>query len=327
MPAPSSSRGILVAARHGEREDYIQRDAGRNWIPTADRPWDPPLSSAGHQQVRELGRRVARSLAEHGLPPVGVVYASPLLRCCQTAAGAILGLKDEAATGGTCRGASTPLQINIEHGIVESLCEKWYRSWGLPGADGTWGYCPDKPMVEGGNVWDVDTETLHPKAKVPAHELFLPPTEMEDRLRQTCGDAIRSRSTDIVNASYTTSAVPLTDDFCWGTFESQKMQLSRAKVLADTLAARHPNETVLLLSHGSPVTHIFEAISGKDWTLHGVCGYASFSVYQHESRSDDDGVGENSEKATMSVCWKEPMVVNNSTHKLDENSAEYKSGH
>ena len=63
------SKGILVAARHGEREDYIQRDAGENWIATADRPWDPPLSSAGHQQVRELGRRVARSLVEHGLPP------------------------------------------------------------------------------------------------------------------------------------------------------------------------------------------------------------------------------------------------------------------
>ena len=121
MPAPAPSNGILVAARHGEREDYIQRDAGRNWIPTADRPWDPPLSAAGHRQVRELGRRVARSLAEHGLPPVSVVYASPLLRCCQTAAGAILGLEDEATrddnSGGD--GASTQLQINVEHGIVE----------------------------------------------------------------------------------------------------------------------------------------------------------------------------------------------------------------
>lgn len=93
------------------------------------------------------------------------------------------------------------------------------------------------------------------------------------------------------------------------------MQLARAKTLADTLAARHPNETVLLLSHGSPVTHIFEVVSGKDWTVHGVCGYASFSTYQHES----------AEKTK--VCWKEAIVINNSTHKLDENSAEYKSGH
>ena len=302
MPAPNS-RGILVAARHGEREDYIQRDAGGNWIPTADRPWDPPLSAAGHQQVRELGRRVARTLAKHGLPPVGVVYGSPLLRCCQTAAGAILGLEDEAAKNDSSGSdASTPLQINIEHGIVESLCEKWYRSWALSGADGTWGYCPDKPMVEGGNVWDVDTDALHPKAKVAAHELFLSPAEMEVRLRETCGEAIRSRSTAIVNASYTRSAVPLTDDFCWGTFESRKMQLARARALADTLAARHPNETVLLLSHGSPVTHLFESVSGKDWTVHGVCGYASFSVYQHESAGiSDDGGGD---KATSSVCWR-----------------------
>ena len=306
------SKGILVAARHGEREDYIQRDAGENWIATADRPWDPPLSSAGQQQVRDLGRRIARSLVEHGLPPVSVVYASPLLRCCQTAAGAILGLEDEA---GTDLAAQSPLQINIEHGIVESLCEKWYRSWSLPGADGTWGYCPAKPIVDGGSVWDVDVTTLHPKARVPAHELFLPPTDMEAILRQTCGEAIQSRSTDIVNASYTNSAVPLTDEFCWGRFESRKMQLARAKTLADTLAARHPTETILLLSHGSPVTHIFEVVSGKDWTVHGVSGYASFSTYQHESVEKTN------------VCWKEAIVVNNSTHKLDENSAEYKSGH
>ena len=316
----SSSKGILVAARHGEREDYIQRDAGENWIPTAERPWDPPLSAAGHRQVRELGRRVARSLAEQGLPPVSVVYASPLLRCCQTAAGAILGLEEEAAKGGASRSSSATLQINIEHGIVESLCEKWYRSWSLPGADGTWGYCPDKPAVEGGSVWDVDAQALHPKARVPAHELFLPPAEMEARLRQTCGEAIQSRSADIVNATNTTSAVPLSDGFCWGTFESRKMQLSRAKMLADTLAARHPNETILLLSHGSPVTHIFEVVSGKDWTVHGVCGYASFSVYPHESSSSSD-------HGERTIVWKDPVVVNDSTHELDQNSAEYKSGH
>jgi len=66
---------------------------------------------------------------------------------------------------------------------------------------------------------------------------------------------------------------------------------------------------------GSPVTHIFEVVSGKDWTVHGVCGYASFSTYQHESDEQTN------------VCWKEAIVINNSTHKLDENSAEYKSGH
>jgi len=98
------------------------------------------------------------------------------------------------------------------------------------------------------------------------------------------------------------------------------MQLSRAKMLADTLAARHPNETILLLSHGSPVTHIFEVVSGKDWTVHGVCGYASFSVYPHESSSSSD-------HGERTIVWKDPVVVNDSTHELDQNSAEYKSGH
>ena len=29
--------------------------------------------------------------------------------------------------------------ISIEEGLVESINSDWYRSWGVPGADSTWG--------------------------------------------------------------------------------------------------------------------------------------------------------------------------------------------
>mmetsp|Transcript_63326 Transcript_63326/g.187160 ORF Transcript_63326/g.187160 Transcript_63326/m.187160 type:complete len:317 (-) Transcript_63326:91-1041(-) len=309
--------GILIAARHGERRDYIERDAGGNWIPTTSRPWDPPLSDAGHEQVRELGRRVARSLRQHNLPPVSFVYSSPLLRCCQTAAGAIVGLEEEGMTDG-----GRNLKIRIEHGVVESLCEKWYRSWCLPGSDGTWGYCPPQSdlVVRGGSAasaWTVDVSTINPNAKVPAPELFLSPSDMEERLKGSCGEKVQTRSDGLIDMEYTTPVAPLSESFCWGKFESRKMQLARAKNLTDKLAARHPNETILLLSHGSPVTHMFEVISGEDWTAHGVCGYASFSTYVHEKSGDGE----------ESIVWKEPVVINDSTHVLNKDSAEYKSGH
>mmetsp|Transcript_11969 Transcript_11969/g.25325 ORF Transcript_11969/g.25325 Transcript_11969/m.25325 type:complete len:337 (+) Transcript_11969:28-1038(+) len=324
-------QGIIVAARHGERQDYVQRDSPEqpNWIPTTTRPWDPPLSKDGHAQVQQLGRRVARSLRQHNLPPVTAVYCSPLLRCCQTAAGAVVGLEEEEEQMGrtSTGGSSSKLKIRIEHGIVESLCEKWYRSWCLPGSDGTWGYCPEEPTVAGSDsVWDVDIATIHPMAKIPSpSELFLSRADMEKRLRESCGEVIQTRSGDIVDQDYTESIAPLADNFCWGTFESRKMQLARASELTTKLAARHPGETILLLSHGSPVTHMFEVITGKDWTVHGVCGYASFSAYAHERmvNDGDDGDGEEG----ICIVWKEPLVTNDSTHVLDETSAEYKSGH
>lgn len=310
------STGVIVAARHGEREDYVQRDAGGNWVPTAPRPWDPPLSDGGHEGCRELGRRVARTLRRRGLPPVTVVYSSPLLRCCQSAANAIVGLKEVAGD----RGAN--LEICVEPGLVESLSEKWYRSWCLPGSDGTWGYCARVP--EGEDVkskWQVDTVDVHPMARVSIHELLLSTIEMERSLQESCGAAIRStfENRDIITKDNSTALHPIAESFQWCSFESQKMQKARAGAMAQRLAERHPGETVLLLSHGSPVTQLFEQITGKHWTAHGVCGYTSFSVYQHRRC----GIVSKGEGEALS--WTE-IEINASTHALEETSAEYKSG-
>ncbi len=35
--------------------------------------------------------------------------------------------------------ASLQGKIGIEPALCETICEAWFRSWGAPGADGTWG--------------------------------------------------------------------------------------------------------------------------------------------------------------------------------------------
>eukprot|EP00957_Ditylum_brightwellii_P028528 2154420-Ditylum_brightwellii.AAC.1 len=98
------------------------------------------------------------------------------------------------------------------------------------------------------------------------------------------------------------------------------------------LAAKHPNETILLVAHGSPVTHLYEVITGKSWREHGVSAYASFSIYGHcykeeEEKKivDDEAVAEMMGGEEKQLSWTE-VEINNSAHKLDESSTEFKSG-
>ena len=60
--------------RHGNREDF--QNAG--WAKTAQRQFDPALSSDGETQAKEVGR----SLQDE---PIHYIFASPFLRTIQTA--------------------------------------------------------------------------------------------------------------------------------------------------------------------------------------------------------------------------------------------------
>ena len=83
------------------------------------------ISNTLGTQGAALGRSIKRQIEELGLPPITRVVSSPLLRCVQTAA--------EAARELGIHG------VGIERGLFETMGEDWYRSWAVPGADGTWG--------------------------------------------------------------------------------------------------------------------------------------------------------------------------------------------
>ena len=74
----------IFLSRHGQRHDYEQKKQGTNWTATAERPWDPPLTTHGEQQGALLGAGAAAHAKRLGLPPITRVISSPFLRCMQT---------------------------------------------------------------------------------------------------------------------------------------------------------------------------------------------------------------------------------------------------
>ena len=82
----------------------------KQWVDSAERPFDPPLTATGVTQGTALGQRL-RSFA----PPITKCFVSPLVRTVQTAdaAAAELGLSS----------------LFIEPGLVEVLDTEWYECW------------------------------------------------------------------------------------------------------------------------------------------------------------------------------------------------------
>ena len=72
----------LVLVRHGDRMDYAM-PGWRARIQALGRyPRDPPLSTLGHRQARQLGTAAAATLKRRG--GTVRVLSSPYLRCLQT---------------------------------------------------------------------------------------------------------------------------------------------------------------------------------------------------------------------------------------------------
>ena len=72
----------LLLVRHGDRQDYAN-PAWRARITALGRyPRDPPLSTLGHRQARQLGAAAAATLKRRG--GAVRVLSSPYLRCLQT---------------------------------------------------------------------------------------------------------------------------------------------------------------------------------------------------------------------------------------------------
>lgn len=67
---------IIFVLRHGEREDYVDR----NWLQKHPNlaPDDPPLAQKGHQQAKETAQRLANE-------QIDFIVSSPYLRCVETA--------------------------------------------------------------------------------------------------------------------------------------------------------------------------------------------------------------------------------------------------
>ena len=257
---------VIVVARHGERLDYFTRDNPNyetneiNWVATAARPFDPPLTDHGKEQARTLGSHLNAELSKLSLPGISEIYTSPLLRCRQTACGVRSGL-------GSTGHEEHSIPVRVEPGLVESINESWYRSWALPGSDGTWGYyVNDEPGY--------DIETIHPMAKQPVQAL----------LEEWKSDVEIEQS----YTSKTSIAAPYT--FYPACLESSAAQRQRMKDVVTQVQA--PGKTIMLVSHGGPVTHLFEELMGQNWYIHGEATYCSYSIYKRIPSQNGNDVWE-----------------------------------
>lgn len=282
LASMSLGKRVVVMARHGERQDYVDKACGKNWIPTTNRPWDPPLSQNGVQTSRSMGRAICTFLETHGLPPVTRVYSSPLIRCRQTAAAAIESINQDDD--------AIQLKVQVEDGLMESVNASWYGSWCLSTSDSTWGFRPwNADASRRLHLHEIDDQDIHEAAKKPIQEL------LDRNLLYDQDDAFLS---DAMSVEYKSKS-KLEKPYCWGYYETRQEQRTRMRKTMELLSKE--NETTLCVSHGGPITHLYEELTENSWSEHGESTYTCISIYVQESIAGE---------------WK-PLVVNDSTH-VDE---------
>jgi len=287
---------VVVVLRHGERQDYVMRDRGENWIAEANkddgsgRPWDPPLSPHGHEQASKAGSRIAAEVQRLGLPPIRAVCSSPFLRCRQTSAAA------RRAMNSINNNSNTVPPVKIEYGLAESVNESWYRSWALPETDGTWGYRMKDRNVDASIL--TEPSRLHPASVNPVQTLL--------DWKATVPGGHADGDFDFSHESVTRIDRP----YCLHPrlLESRKDQRKRMMDSVETL--KETGGTVVLVSHGGPVTHLYEELTGENWDVHGPSTYCCYSVYQLVSDGDDSTSNGGDGARTR---WK-ALVVNESNY-------------
>jgi broad specificity phosphatase PhoE len=246
----------ICLARHGAREDYAYKSRGENWQLTHDeRPWDPPLTAGGVQQGLALGVGLQAHCQRLGLPPVTRVLSSPLLRCVQTAAAAAKRL-----------GVST---VSLEPGLAEGMLEEWYRSWGVPGADSTWGGPSSSPCGT-----PVDLDRLHAACHVAAGTLLLQPAEAAKALEVSqpeLAEAVR------IDREY--SVLEPQAEYRWPMFETEALLAARIKRTLKALGARYPGESILACSHGGPSVHAYRELLGARAKEGLLAGYTALFIF------------------------------------------------
>jgi broad specificity phosphatase PhoE len=237
----------LVVLRHGERLDYVEREA---WFAkNPNRQWDPPLSEKGRKQAVDAGEHIQKLLENYGLPPVTRAFSSPLVRCVETA---IL----------ASRSANHQSKVASEPALAEGGSMEWYYSWGIPGANGTWG----GPRQCRTNEVEVPRDLAHRAALQPAGELFLSAPELQSRF----GDDI------ILDARPFLGAEGL--KYNWDLPEPRDETKARVGNFAQHCHETYPGETVLLCAHGGGCAMICDYLTSAKAD---VCGYTGIFVLQH----------------------------------------------
>lgn len=291
----------IVVVRHGERIDYSMRDnEKKNWLIGQERPWDPPLTSFGMKHATKLGEHLNNS----ELPPISMIYTSPFVRCRQTSYYIRKGVIAAASlsSSSTSLLQDNMIPIHTDWGLAESLNEKWYRSWSLPGSDGTWGYGNSIETKE------YDNEMINDAAKLPVQQSIIP--IMEKEINKRLYDE-NYHPTSIPSSSYSdTTITKIKEPYCMytktyenGSNQRQRMMETLEHIVEETTNNNDINKSsnrqhcFLLVSHGGPVTHLFTALTNKNWKVHGESTYCCYSIYRTTLKRSNTTTGSNNDNS------------------------------
>jgi broad specificity phosphatase PhoE len=276
----------VIVVRHGERLDYYMRDVEKkNWLIGQDRPWDPPLTEHGTKQAQTLGRHLSTQvLPELNIPPISAIYSSPFLRCRQTSQNirqALLVHQQQQQQQQQLLSSDNEFLIRCEWGFSESLNDSWYRSWALPGSEGTWGY-----RINRSNEYDI--KTIHMSGKVSVQESVIKMTENYttdddhnsiDTLYESLGPITKPYNF----YTHLTETAPEQRERMTKTLEAIIATSSLRESTTTTGSTSRPSSrerTLVVVSHGGPVTHLFESLMNKNWHVHGEATYCCYSIYK-----------------------------------------------
>uniref|UniRef100_A0A7S4SRL1 Uncharacterized protein n=1 Tax=Alexandrium monilatum TaxID=311494 RepID=A0A7S4SRL1_9DINO len=244
IPRPSLRPGTaILVARHGHRLDDEFIAQGRAWVPSTERPWDPPMTNMGRRQAAALGRAVARHLSRLGLPPLSRIFTSPFLRCFETA----VQVAREVGLASVC----------VEPSLSESFGEHFYRSWCVPNANGNWGG-PDGCGI--GTY--VPPERVKPAARRAAGELLS--LERLEHLKD---------SPTVLDVAYSPYVHLSEMRYRWGEFETEKQLRARMRAFFNHAAESFAGQAVLFVSHGGPLEALLTTMEpGVPASMPGYCG-------------------------------------------------------
>ena len=221
------------------------------WVDTAARPFDPPLTPAGVAQGAALGRRL-RSL--EGVPPVTKIFVSPLGRTVQTADAAAAELGIDA--------------LHVEPGLVEVLDAEWYSCW----------RCADDDARGDASAASLFMTPAHLKEQVSArvHVGYTPVfTDLDKLQARRRHFAAASDVTDLVCCCGATQITRRNAER-WAAMRARLDTTVRA------LAAAHPDESILLVTHGGPIEAVCRELDPR-LSKHAAIKYTCLSVFQEDA--------------------------------------------
>lgn len=179
--------------------------------------------------------------------------------------------------------------------------QRRYRSWGVEGADTTWGGPKHAPMGSA-----VDESKLHPLCLKPASSTHGTPEELQQWLEETNPELAAKVSVDL------DTVVKSTFEYTWGNFETDEDLGPRIRTVFERLVDRSADpQPILLCSHGGPTLHAYSELTGGK-VLSEKVGYTGLFAYIAPPGYTAGGV------------WSDPIVA--SSEHLSEVPDATKSG-